>query len=291
MYVIIAGISIHFLLRRGGRTRRWQHQITLWYTLAMLVVSTIYYISGAKWSEVEFVESTVNPGVFATLLSNPLAICKDTAFTVNIWLADSLIIYRLYCIWQSNIYVVLFPIIVYLASVACSIELLIQTAKPGGNLGQSSVINFGIPTWSLSVALNNLNRKSGEYASVAVIFIESAAAYSITGLVYIPLFAKKIPLAFPFTALWGSVTVIAPQIIILRIALGIDIVIKPRSTSNSLPSSSGNTGQGSTTRIEERSFQSPITKNSPDGWMDGKPQQNTPQIIHMKPMKDTAFES
>jgi hypothetical protein len=111
-------------------------------------------------------------------------------------------------------------------SLASGIVLLFQTARPGGNFGQVSVINFGIPTWSLSAGLNvlctllisyrlwthqrrlwDISRKSSEYALIAVIFIESAAAYSITGLVYISLFAKALPLQFPLSALWGALTV------------------------------------------------------------------------------------
>jgi hypothetical protein len=62
------------------------------YTCAMFFVTTIYFCAAAKWSEIEFVESTVNPAVFASALSSKLAITKDTAFVVNIWLADSLIV-------------------------------------------------------------------------------------------------------------------------------------------------------------------------------------------------------
>ena len=61
----------------------------------MLIVTTIYTIAAIVWSEVEFVESTVDISVFDTLLDSPLAILKDTAYTFNIWLADSLIV-RLY---------------------------------------------------------------------------------------------------------------------------------------------------------------------------------------------------
>jgi hypothetical protein len=58
----------------------------------MFIVSTIYFCTATKWSEIEFVESTVNPAAFATLLSSKIAIAKDTASVVNIWLADALIV-------------------------------------------------------------------------------------------------------------------------------------------------------------------------------------------------------
>ncbi len=58
----------------------------------MFMTTTTYFISATIWSEQEFVESTVNPGIFASLTSGRLAILKDTAICVNMWLADSLIV-------------------------------------------------------------------------------------------------------------------------------------------------------------------------------------------------------
>jgi hypothetical protein len=58
----------------------------------MLVVNTIYFIAASKWSELEFVESTENPAIFAAQLSTTYALIKDTTYTVNIWLADSLMV-------------------------------------------------------------------------------------------------------------------------------------------------------------------------------------------------------
>ena len=90
MYVILAGICTHFLVRRGRQRR--SYPVILGYTLATFCVSTIYFVSGCKWSEIEFVESTVDIGVYASLQDSRLAVLKDTAFTVNIWLADSLLV-------------------------------------------------------------------------------------------------------------------------------------------------------------------------------------------------------
>ena len=87
---MLAAICIHFLLKRRRDTRA--QRVILAYTILMLIISTIYFISASVWSEVEFVESTVDISVFATLLNSPLALLKDTTYTVNIWLADSLIV-------------------------------------------------------------------------------------------------------------------------------------------------------------------------------------------------------
>ncbi|KAF8514429.1 hypothetical protein BU17DRAFT_52563 [Hysterangium stoloniferum] len=250
IYVVLAGITLHYLVVRRHRATT-QRQILIGYTTVMLVIQTIYFISGAKWSEIEFVESSVNPGEFAGQLSSRLAVLKDTTYTVNIWLADSLILYRTFVIYGGYRLILLFPFLLFLGAFATGIGLLIETAKPGAAFGQASVINFGTPFWSLSVATNVLctvlivirllycrgalngrrqeerdgrettrQNKPSAFNSEVAIFIESGALYAICALIYIPLFAKNIPLQFPFSALLGSAAGIAPNLIILRMSLG-----------------------------------------------------------------------
>lgn len=88
-YAIIAIIALHYLLKHR---RRSSQRLVLAYTISLFVINTIYFIAAAKWSELEFVESTVNPGIFATLESSPIAILKNSTFVICIWLADSLIV-------------------------------------------------------------------------------------------------------------------------------------------------------------------------------------------------------
>ncbi|KIJ27098.1 hypothetical protein M422DRAFT_55224 [Sphaerobolus stellatus SS14] len=140
----------------------------------------------------------------------------------------------------------IFPVLLYLGSVA----LLISTAKPGSHVGQANIKIFGTATWTLTVSLNvfctvmisvrlwkynsrhlAIGNVPVEYIGLAAIFLDSGALYSCVRLIYIGLFAKNIPLQYPLTALWSSVTSIAPNLIILRIALGIDVVETERLLS------------------------------------------------------------
>ncbi|KAJ7506555.1 hypothetical protein B0H11DRAFT_1971772 [Mycena galericulata] len=240
-YFILAAVCIHFLLKKQRRSSKGQY-VVLAYTSLMLVVNTIYFIAASKWSELEFVESTENPAIFAAHLSSDYAILKDTMYTVNIWLADSLMIYRTYIIWRS-IPVLIFPVLVYLGILASGVGLLIATGQPGGRFGAGLAPSFGTAFWSLSVALNviltclisykllrqhrrvrslQLTEAGDRYTHIVAILVESAALYSICGLIYIPLFALNIPLQYPFSALLGSAAGIAPNLIIFRIALGVD---------------------------------------------------------------------
>lgn len=237
MYAVLAGICLHFLLQR--KTRTTGHYITLGYTVLMLLVSIIYFTCSCKWSEIEFVEATIDPSLFAILTgASTLTVTKNAASVVNIFLADSLILYRTFVIWQKNLPVIIFPTLVYLGSVASGIGLMYYSGQPAAAFGQSMVTNFGTAFWSISVGFNVLStllitgklyyhqrqmtrlKQSSEYLSLAAICVESAAIYSIAGLIYIPLFAQNSTKQFAFSALLQSATVIAPTLIILRIALG-----------------------------------------------------------------------
>lgn len=90
LYAGLAAICFHFFFKYRRKSNA--HRIIVAYTVIMFVINTIYFGAAAKWSEIEFVESTVDPGVFATLESSHIAILKNVAYVFNFWLSDSLIV-------------------------------------------------------------------------------------------------------------------------------------------------------------------------------------------------------
>jgi hypothetical protein len=89
--VILAYQCIRCLVRR---TKTWTFGCIalLAYTTLLFALQTIYFVAGCKWSEIEFVETQVDPAVFASQQSSMLAVLKDTVYTVNIWVADAFIV-------------------------------------------------------------------------------------------------------------------------------------------------------------------------------------------------------
>jgi hypothetical protein len=104
---------------------------------------------------------------------------------------------------------------------------MIETAKPGAIFGIPLISNLGTAFWSISVSLNVVStlliagqliwhqrtlrqagfRHGNQYMTIAAILAESAALYSIAGLIYIPLFARDLTLQYPFSALFNSMAV------------------------------------------------------------------------------------
>ncbi|KAJ7781726.1 hypothetical protein DFH07DRAFT_728698 [Mycena maculata] len=263
VYVVLAYQCIRRLVRR---TQTWTlgRVALLTYTSLLFALQTIYFVAGCKWSEIEFVESSVDPAVFASQQSSMLAVLKDTVYTVNIWVADIFLLYRAYIIWGGH-YICLAPFITYLGALATGIGLLVEISKPGAAFGQVAVIDFGTPFWSLSVTTNVLStiliagrltyRRRAMYriqqnqenyrvhsnTTASAIFAESAAMYAIVALIYIPLFARNLTLQYPFSALMGAVVSIAPTLIILRMAGGKAVTREwsniPLTAVNAIPSS------------------------------------------------------
>ncbi|KAI0324262.1 hypothetical protein GY45DRAFT_1375698 [Cubamyces sp. BRFM 1775] len=243
-YFCIAAYTFALLLRTEARWKGPKRVLIAW-VAATFIVQTVYFIGGSKWSAIEFVDSTEDPGIFAGQLSSRLAVLKDTCYTVAIWLADGFILYRAAIVYSGYLYFLLLPALLFLGSIAAGIGLLVETAKPGAAFGQAHVLDFGTPFWSLSVSMNVLTtiliagrllRSQGMlepavgskdrrtvtwgHGPEVAIFLESAALYAICSLIYIPMFAKDIPLQFPFSALLGSAASIAPHFIIIRMATG-----------------------------------------------------------------------
>lgn len=95
---------------------------------------------------------------------------------------------------------------------AFSILTLFQSERPGANLWTHTTVQFAVPYWSMTIAINatmtlaiayrlmSMRRRvttmlGAEYArtytSVVAMIVESAAVYSVTGLVFIICYARK----------------------------------------------------------------------------------------------------
>lgn len=125
--------------------------------------------------------------------------------------------------WNYSVRVMIFPTLLYLASTgasarghtgaaltrartAMSIMTIFQSAQPNANIFSAAAVDFAIPYWSLSIALNIiitgmiatrmivLRRRivavlgadhARTYTSIVALLTESAALYSTTMLVFV----------------------------------------------------------------------------------------------------------
>ena len=104
----------------------------------------------------------------------------------------------------------------------------LQSSHPGLSLYSKEPLAFGTAYYTLSLGTNIVltvlivarliiyrrahaahlpPEHTQHYLSLATLIVESAALYSLCGIVYIPLVVRMLPLQFPITALIGSLTV------------------------------------------------------------------------------------
>ena len=106
--------------------------------------------------------------------------------------------------------------------------LMFQLTQPNANIWTHVSISFATPYWSLSIALNIIltslivgkilwmrrsvtmglgSQHSKQYTSVVAMLIESAALYSITGIVYIICYGINTPAQQLFIVILGEAQV------------------------------------------------------------------------------------
>jgi len=139
-----------------------------------------------------------------------------------------------------NYWVIAFPCLMYLASVAMGIVFIHRISQLGG-VWASPAVTTGIPYFSISISLNvlltlmivtrlvlhrrNIRRalgahagKNGVYTAVMTILIESCALYAITSLLFIGPWSAGSWIADIFLPALAQTQAIAPFLIVLRVA-------------------------------------------------------------------------
>ncbi|EJD00137.1 uncharacterized protein FOMMEDRAFT_170153 [Fomitiporia mediterranea MF3/22] len=231
-YVSLALCNLYFLFRRGSR-------ILPIYTATLLCITTAYIGVTMNYAQKQLIDQP--------LTHDPISVwpqvLRDVLYSINTWLTDAYLLHRCFIVWNGHFQfpVLFFPMLVYLGSVATSITLLVFTAAPGATYSTRLVQVFGISNWSLSLALNVivtiliagrllwhrsrvrsvLGHNHGQiYTDILVISIESAALYAVFELLVLATFVTNNPTESTFFAIEGIIQVIAPNLIIFRVARG-----------------------------------------------------------------------
>ncbi|KAH8109257.1 hypothetical protein DFH11DRAFT_1628312, partial [Phellopilus nigrolimitatus] len=162
---------------------------------------------------------------------------------------------------------------------AMGIMVLFQSSRPGANLWSKVSVNFGVPYFSLSMALNilvtlliatrlllyrrKLHRTLGPeqvaavpYVTIAAMIVESSMLYAVFSLFFIGPYGANSQISHIFLPVLSQVQIIAPMLIIFRVAKrrawdrrtataplsSIQFETVARQTSNSALDPSGDTG-------------------------------------------------
>ncbi|KAJ3499746.1 hypothetical protein NLJ89_g10062 [Agrocybe chaxingu] len=204
----------------------------------------------ARTVQIMYVDNRNYPGgpwqYFLATQNLPVNVMFYATLFVLTFLADLLILWRCWIIWGATgvtiAYVVIaFPALMLLASFVMGTLWTLQSSQPGLSLYSALPMAYGTSYYVISLSVNIIltiliatrlllyRRKimatiapdhGTEYFSLAAIFVESAALYSLFAILFIITYAIDNPINQVFLAFSTAAQQIAGYLIIYRVAEG-----------------------------------------------------------------------
>jgi hypothetical protein len=243
--LVLYYLTLQALFYKGNDNSARRRRFFATYSTIFLVLITMDIAINAIWGEFLWIDGPDSPGGTLAWFNNNVNVwyqaMGSTTSPIMIFMGDALLIYRLFILYGSSYYVIALPLLAYFTAIAFAIIQLFVSFSPSGNFFSHSTINWGIPYYSITIGLNILitllivtrllklgkavSRAIGDdsvkmYTSVASMLIESAAPYSLFGIVFLVAFTRNSMIGVGFIQVWSKLTCICPQMIILRVATG-----------------------------------------------------------------------
>jgi len=236
--------SVYYLYIGRGSNR--SKIFYIGYSTFLMILVTIALACNLFFGQAMWIEHRDIDGGPVAFFGANIAIWYNTLGTasdvVADFIADGLMLYRCYVFWGHVPLAMVFPSLIYLGSVAMGITTTIQSGLPGGNFFAGITVNFGIPWLVLTIVFNILvttmiagrllsmhekgkrvlgRETTKRYTGLVAILVESALPFTLLGIVYLATYIKDVPESLALADIWGAVVALAPQAIILRVAMGV----------------------------------------------------------------------
>ncbi|KAH7097197.1 hypothetical protein BKA62DRAFT_833453 [Auriculariales sp. MPI-PUGE-AT-0066] len=232
-------ITLKLLWARPRST--WKDYIWIVYICVLFLISNIGNGTQLKFAQMIWIDNRDYPGgpavYFVEGSTDLIAVTSNTAYLINTWFQDGLLLYRLWIIFGKRIWAIILPMIVFLTSVALAIILIVMLNQPTMTLWSRLTYPIFTSYWSISIGFNALctvaivtrllimrnkigKAIAGPYASISAMLIESAALYTISGTIFIISYALNSPVQNLILPTLAQIQSIAPLLIIMRVAQG-----------------------------------------------------------------------
>ncbi|EJD46575.1 hypothetical protein AURDEDRAFT_136854 [Auricularia subglabra TFB-10046 SS5] len=236
-------ITLKLLWARPRTT--WKDYIWISYIVVLFTISSIGNGTQLKFTQMIYIDNREYPGgpaaYFVDGSTDFMAVFCNSVYILNTWLQDGLLMYRFWIIFGRGYLILAFPALVFLATIALAIVLIVMLSRPGMTIWSAVNVQLITAYWSISVAFNilltiaivsrlllmrykigrtNKALAIGPYVSVSAMLIESAFLYSICGLIFLVSFGVGSPVQNLVLPTLAQVESIAPLLIIMRVAQG-----------------------------------------------------------------------
>nr|VWO96289.1 Ketoreductase CTB6 (EC (Cercosporin toxin biosynthesis cluster protein 6) [Ganoderma boninense] len=269
MYVVLFFSSFFVLSRtRNVIVQSWVIRLA---TVLMFCIATTHMAVNVR----RLVEGFILPATKADTLAylydihQPLNIVKQYLWVFNNVLADGIIVWRLYTLW--NIHVCILPILLLLCTTAFGLATatsLLPQIGAGNSIFVSHFQRFATTQYAISLTNNVLVtslisgriwyvtrevRTSGyatgsDYRRAILVVIESGALYALTQVIQLAWYVAKFPGLYFVADSFVQIMAIVPTSVVLLVALGRTLVEESQAAASGV--------------LSEMKFTSGATKSS-----------------------------
>ncbi|KAJ6612622.1 hypothetical protein B0H10DRAFT_2222970 [Mycena sp. CBHHK59/15] len=208
----------------------------------MYTLSTVHV--ACRWVLVKeaFIDHADTPtSTLIYLVQSPLwlTVLAAVTLTVNTLVADCVLIWRCWIVWNQDWKIVLLPLLCTLAGAGLGFRSVAEQAAYviNPNLDRNSFVDFATPYFALSLVTTALatiliitrivtltesaTRKSRGYGCVIEVVVESALLYSVTLIVFLPFLVRASDNDGYPQAILAQMTGMAPTLIVARVSFGL----------------------------------------------------------------------
>ncbi|KAJ7793422.1 hypothetical protein B0H14DRAFT_149075 [Mycena olivaceomarginata] len=228
-----------------ARKSRRRNRVLLIFVFILFALGTIGSGTSYLFAQKSFIDDRDYPGgpgaYFVEQSTDWSAVVTNSVYIVNTWFQDGILLYRFWAIWSRNYYIVVVPALAFLTSMILSAILIAELCQPGNSFWTAISMKLAIPYWAISISMTvilttliagrllfmryRLDKLVGAhtstpYVTMTTMLVESAAIYSINGLMFLVSYGVNSPSQNLWFMVLGQTQSIAPLLIILRVAQG-----------------------------------------------------------------------
>ncbi|KAJ7239677.1 hypothetical protein C8J57DRAFT_1564742 [Mycena rebaudengoi] len=180
--------------------------------VCMYILSAIHVVCHWVIISNAFITNSASPATTALYMIQPplgLSVAGATVFTTNTLIADCVLIWRCWVVWNRNWKIIVLPLICTCVGAGLGYKSIEEQAAYiiNPNLDRNRYVDYGTPYFFLSLVTTSLatilivfriitmtdpaGRKARGYTRAIEIMVESAVLYSISLIVFLPLLVQK----------------------------------------------------------------------------------------------------
>jgi len=211
------------------------------YSSALFPLATVAIIGKIRFAELIYVTNRLDsssPAMYSITHSEMWPnVMSQVSATLLPWVGDTLMLYRLMVFWNYQRWIIILPVLIYLAQVSISIPLLIDETWPNMPLPSHSI--YKTIFYSLSVSLNLLftilissrifvlrnkavkvlgKLQAFFYNSITTILVESGGFFTMWSILYLITLLSNSWVQNVFLQPYSYILAITRILIIIRMA-------------------------------------------------------------------------